>query len=279
MPPVTQCDLTDRLVLITGATDGLGRQIALDAAGAGATVLVHGRDAGRIADTVAAVREIAGEDRVRSYQADLSSLAEVARLADEVLAAEPPLHVLVNNAGVGSRVPGGGERQESRDGIELRFAVNYLATYLLTHRLLDRLRASAPARIVNVSSAGQMPIDFDDPLLERGYDGMRAYCQSKLAQILFTVDLGEQLAGTGVTATALHPSTFMPTKITSGAQASTIQEGADATMRLIADPALEGVSGVYFRVQEEAPADGQAYDADARRRLRELSDRLVAVAG
>src|SRR3954470_6054603 len=192
-------------VLVTGATDGLGRALARALSQAGETVLVHGRSEERIAATLA---ELDGE--ARGYRADLASLAEVDRLADEVLAAEPPLTALVNNAGIGSDVPGGGGRQESADGIELRFAVNYLAGYRLTHRLLA---AAAPERVVNVSSAGQMAIDFDDVMLERGYSGVRAYCQSKLAQILFTFDLAEELAGSGVTATCLHPATYMPTKI------------------------------------------------------------------
>jgi NAD(P)-dependent dehydrogenase (short-subunit alcohol dehydrogenase family) len=268
-----------RAVLVTGATDGLGRAVAADAARAGATVLVHGRSDERIAATVAELQAIAGPDRVRSYRADLSSLAEVARLADEVIAGEERLDVLINNAGIGARVPGDGRRQESRDGYEARFAVNYLAGYLLTSRLLGLLRASAPARIVNVSSAGQMAIDFADVMLEDGYEPMRAYCQSKLAQIMFTIDLGESLAGSGVTATALHPATFMPTKIVSSSPISTLQEGADATLRLALDPALEGVTGSYFNGQTEARADDQAYDAGARQRLRELSGRLVAVAG
>jgi NAD(P)-dependent dehydrogenase (short-subunit alcohol dehydrogenase family) len=180
----------------------------------------------------------------------------------------------VNNAGIGSDIPGGGERMESADGHELRFAVNYLAGYALTRRLLDRLRRSAPARIVNVSSGGQMPIDFDDVMLQRSYDGVRAYCQSKLAQILFTFDLAEEREGSGVTATCLHPATYMPTKIVHS-PISSIDEGVDATMRLVADPALEGVSGRCFNGTREARADAQAYDADARRRLRELSERLT----
>ena len=272
-------DLTGRVVLITGATDGLGRLVAADAAQAGATVLVHGRNEKRIADTVAELRALTDGERVRSYRADLSSLAEVSALADEVLAGEPRIHVLVNNAGVGSHVPGGGERQESVDGLELRFAVNYLAPYLLTNRLLDLLRSSSPARIVNVSSAGQRAVNFDDPMLEQSYDGMTAYCQSKLAQIIFTFDLGERVAGTGITATALHPSTFMPTKISSGDPISTIRDGADATMRLVADPELEGITARYYRVNEEARADDQAYDPRARRRLHELSERLIAATG
>src|ERR687885_332908 len=213
------------VVLVTGATDGLGRALAGALADAGETVLVHGRSEERIADTLA---EIGGD--ARGYGADLSSLAEVDRLADEVLAAEPRLEALVNNAGIGSDVPGGGERQESADGVELRFAVNYLAGYRLTRRLLDRLRESAPSRIVNVSSAGQMAIDFDDLMLEHGYSGVRADCQSKLAQVMFTFDLAQELDGSGVVATCLHPSTYMPTKIVHS-PVSTIADGVEAAMR------------------------------------------------
>ena len=258
-----------QVVLITGATDGLGRALARAADAAGATVLVHGRSEERIADTLGEL-----SDRARSYRADLASLAEVKRLADEVLAAEPRLDVLVNNAGIGSNVPGGERRQESPDGHELRFAVNYLSGYALTRRLLDLLRRSAPSRIVNVSSAGQMAIDFDDVMLEHGYSGVRAYCQSKLAQILFTFDLAEELAGSGVAATCLHPSTYMPTKIVAS-PISSVADGVEATMRLMTAPAEE-IDGRYFNVLREARADPQAYDADARRRLRELSDRLTA---
>jgi NAD(P)-dependent dehydrogenase (short-subunit alcohol dehydrogenase family) len=256
-------------VLITGATDGLGRALASAADEAGATVLVHGRSEERIADTLGEL-----SDRARAYRADLASLAEVRRLADEVLAAEPRLDVLINNAGIGTTVPGGGARQESADGHELRFAVNYLAGYALTRRLLDLLRRSTPARIVNVSSGGQAPIDFDDVMLERRYDGVQAYCQSKLAQILFTFDLADELAGSGVIATCLHPATYMPTKIVPS-PISSIQDGVDATWQLMTRPPDE-VNGRYFNGPRESRADGQAYDAGARRRLRELSERLTA---
>ena len=256
-------------MLITGATDGLGRALARAADDAGATVLVHGRSEERIAETLGEL-----SDRARAYRADLASLAEVTRLADEVLAAEDRLDVLVNNAGIGNSVPGGGVRQESADGYELRFAVNYLAGYALTRRLLDLLKRSAPSRIINVSSAGQAPIDFDDVMLERSYDGVQAYCQSKLAQILFTFDLTDELAGTGVIATCLHPSTYMPTKIVAS-PISTIADGVEATMRLLTGPPEE-VGGRYFNVLRESRADGQAYDADARRRLHELSEQLTA---
>src|ERR1041385_7967514 len=202
-----------QVILVTGATDVLGKGLALELVRRGATVLVHGRAAERIDATVAELRSTAGDASVRSYCADLSSLADVRALAAQIVSQEARLDAIVNNAGIGSRVPGDGVRMASRDGYELRFAVNYLASFLLTRLLLPLLRASAPARIVNVSSIGQQAIDFDDVMLERSYSGMRAYCQSKLAQFMFTLDLAEELAPGQVTANALHPATYMPTKI------------------------------------------------------------------
>ena len=154
--------------------------------------------------------------------------------------------------------------------------VDYLAGYLLTRELLPLIRSSAPSRIVFVASAGQAPIDFDDPMMDTGYDAGRAYCQAKLAQINQTMDMAGRLDG-DVAVTALHPSTFMPTKILGPGMdpRSTVQEGIDATVRLVADPELEGVTGVYFNVQDAARAMDQAYDPDAQRRLRELSEQLV----
>src|ERR687886_1114116 len=191
-----------RTVLITGATDGVGRALAADLSGRGARVLVHGRDPGRVSAAVAETGAAGG------YVADLASLAEVRRLAADVARDHAEVHGLVSNAGIGTTLPGDGARMESADGYELRFAVNHLAGFLLTRLLEPLLVAGAPARIVNVSSAGQMPIDFDDVMLERGYDGTRAYCQSKLAQVMFTFDLAERLGDdAGVTATCLHPAT------------------------------------------------------------------------
>jgi NAD(P)-dependent dehydrogenase (short-subunit alcohol dehydrogenase family) len=267
-------DLTGKTVLITGATDGLGRGLAAEAAGAGATVLIHGRDPQRLRATEAQLRDLADAGRLRCYRADFAELAQVRRMAQEINAVEPRLDVLVNNAGIGDDDPGGGRRVLSADGHELRFQVNYLAGYLLTCELLALLRASAPARIVNVSSGGQSALDFDDLMLEYGYSGMRAYCQSKLAQILHAFDLAERLAGTGVTATCLHPATYMPTKMVRR-PTSTLQEGVDATLRLVADPALADVSGEFFNGTQRWDADPQAYDPRARRRLRELSDALT----
>jgi len=258
-------------VLVTGATDGLGRALAKRLAGEGATVIAHARSEARGREALADLLDGSGD--VRLVVGDLASLKAVRALADQV---PDRLDVLVNNAGIGFA----GARQESEDGYELRFAVNYLAGFLLASLLRERLVASAPARIVNVASAGQQAIDFDDVMLERGYDGARAYRQSKLAQIMHAFDLAEELTASGVTATALHPATFMDTKMvidTGVTPASTVQEGLEATWRLVADPSVEGVTGAYFNGTREVRADAQAYDLDARRRLRELSQRLVGV--
>ncbi len=271
--------MTGPVVLVTGATDGLGRALARDLAARGCEVLVHGRDPDRLAGTVDEIRDATGRD-VASYRADLAELAQVRDLADRVAADHPRLDVLVNNAGIGAEVPGGPERQESVDGHELRFAVNYLAGHVLTRRLLPALQAAGaagehgPARIVMVSSAGQAAIDFDDPMLHRGYSGWRAYCQSKLAQILDAFDLAEELDPAVVTATALHPATYMPTKIVPS-PISTIAEGVAATARLAVDPELAGVTGRYFNGVREAEPDPQAHDPDARARLRALADELT----
>jgi NAD(P)-dependent dehydrogenase (short-subunit alcohol dehydrogenase family) len=269
----------ERTILVTGATDGLGRALAGELARQGATVLLHGRDDGRGEEAMEEIGAGAGSDALRWYRADLASLDEVRALADRVRAQEARLDGLVCNAGIGVTFPGDGERMESRDGIELRFAVNYLSHYLLARRLLPLIVDSAPARIVNVSSAGQAPIDFDDPLLERSYNGIQAYCQSKLAQVMLTVDLADELRDSSVDVNCLHPGTYMPTKMVThaGVEPRTpLEQGMRATLRLVADPELGGVTGRYFDGETEAAAQPQAYDADARRRLRELSDRLTS---
>jgi NAD(P)-dependent dehydrogenase (short-subunit alcohol dehydrogenase family) len=262
-------------VLVTGATDGLGRALTERLAGEGATVLAHARNERRGREALGELLDGSGD--VRLVVGDLASLADVRALPAQV---PERLDVLVNNAGIGTSLPGDGQRMESDDGHELRFAVNYLAGFLLAALLRDRLVAAAPARVVNVASAGQMAIDFDDVMLQNGYDGVRAYCQSKLAQVMHAFDLAEELREHGVTATALHPGTYMPTKMVLAAgvtPATPLEEGLEATWRLVADPHVDGVSGRYFNGTREARADAQAYDVDARRRLRELSERLVGL--
>jgi NAD(P)-dependent dehydrogenase (short-subunit alcohol dehydrogenase family) len=270
--------LDGKTVLITGSTDGVGRRVALDLGAAGARVLVHGRNRERGEEVVAAIR-CTGKEAAMFYRADLSSLDEVGALAAAVRRDHRRLDVLINNAGIGS-ASGGRQRRTSSDGHELRFAVNYLAGFLLTRLLLPLLRASAPVRIVNVASAGQSPIDFDDVMLARRYDGGTAYTQSKLAQVMFTFDLARELEGTGVIVNCLHPATYMDTTMVreSGvAPISSVEEGAAAIMELAASADFEGRSGLYFDRQRPARAHPQAYDETARARLRALSIQLTGL--
>ncbi|MEU7027915.1 SDR family NAD(P)-dependent oxidoreductase [Streptomyces sp. NPDC046275] len=268
---------TPRTTLVTGATSGMGRDLALALAAHGGTLLLHGRDAGRLDAVAAEVRAAHPGTAVRTYRADLSDLDQVHALADRVRAAEPHLDGLVHNA-----VAGGGPRplvrELSAQGHELRFAVNHLAPYALTRGLLPLLTASAPARVVNVASIGQEEIDFDDVMLERDYEGLRAYCRSKLALIMGTFDLAEELAGTGVTVNALHPAHLMDTpgvRAYGLAPAVGTDEGVRPTVRLLLDPGLAGVTGRYFDRFTEARAHAQAHDPAARARLRELTERLT----
>src|SRR5713101_2148815 len=274
--------LTEQVILITGATDGLGKAVALHLARAGATLLLHGRDEARGQQTLDEIRAQTGNTRLFWYRADFSALAQVRALAERLARERERIDVLVNNAGIGTTLPGGGTRQESEDGYELRFAVNYLAPFLLTRLLLPTLRQSAPARIVNVSSAGQAPINFRDVMLEHNYDGVQAYCQSKLALVMFTFDLAEELAGTAVTANCLHPATYMPTKMVlaaRGSSVSIIEEGVQATTHLITASELDQVTGRYFNGLREARAESQAYDRQARHQLRQLSEQLTGLTG
>lgn len=264
-----------RTVLITGATDGLGRALSRELASQGAALILHGRSAAKGRELLAELRAETGNDRLSFELADFASLTAVGELADRVLATYDRLDVLVNNAGIGVELA----RRESEDGLELTFQVDYLATYVLSCRLSPLLVRSAPARVVSVSSAGQAPIDFDDVMLERRWDGVQAYCQAKLAQIALTFDLAERLAPAGVTVNALHPASYMPTKMVVGlfTPQSSVQEGVRHTLRLVTDPALGTVTGAYFDRDRRARAGAQAYDVSVRARLRELSESLTGV--
>jgi NAD(P)-dependent dehydrogenase (short-subunit alcohol dehydrogenase family) len=262
--------------LITDSTDGVGRVVAKRLADGGWRVLVHGRDRGRGEALVADIKSAGGT--AEFLQADLSSIAEVRRLADAVQKTTRRLDLLINNAGLGSGVSRTA-RKTSVDGYELLFAVNYLAG--LAHPSASAAPQEQRAGcIVNVSSLGQQAIAFDDVMLTHGYSGSRAYRQSKLAQILFTIDLARELSGSGVTVNALHPATYMNTTMVrqSGATPiSSVEEGAEAILKLAVSPELEGESGLYFNGQREARADAQAYDADARRQLKALSVKLAGL--
>jgi NAD(P)-dependent dehydrogenase (short-subunit alcohol dehydrogenase family) len=272
-------EMGGKTVLITGSTDGVGRYVAAELAASGARVLIHGRDPARAKTLIEQIRR-AGNSEPSFYQADLSSLAEVRRLAEAVLADHTRLDVFVSNAGIGSQNEGPA-RQTSRDGHELRFAVNYLSGFLLAHLLLPLLKAAAPSRIVNVASLGQHPIDFDDVMITKGYNGARAYAQSKLAQIMFTVDLAERLSGSGVTVNSLHPATYMNTTMVRAGgvtPVSTVEQGGEAILHLVSGDDVAGKSGLFFNGLNEARANPQAYDAAARQRLRALSLELTGLA-
>ncbi len=264
-----------QVILVTGSTSGLGREVARRLASDGAHVIVHGRNRERGMELVAEIaRE--GKGSARFYAADFASFDQVRGLAEAILRDYDRLDVLVNNAGFGPAPYD--DRLVSEDGHEYRFQVNYLSGFLLTHMLLPRLLASTPSRIVNVSSAAQRAIDFDDVMLENNFSGGRAYAQSKLAQVMFTFDLHAALEGTGVMVNALHPATLMPTGMVAqmGARPrATIDEGARAVMQLIISTEIEG--GQYFRGQQPARAHDQAYDLQARAKLKRLSEELTGV--
>jgi NAD(P)-dependent dehydrogenase (short-subunit alcohol dehydrogenase family) len=265
-------------VLLTGATSGLGRWLAPRLGQAGLTVLLHGRDAGRVERGVEEVRAAGGA--AEGFVADLASAAAVDGLAAAVRDRDD-LQVLVNNAGVGFGAPGAA-RELTADGHELRWAVNFLAPVRLTTALLPALTANAPARIVNVGSLGQEPIDFDDVELAKDYDGVTAYRRSKLALAAWSFDLAERLAGSSagsssgssaapVTVNCLHPATFMDTGMVreyGAAPRSTVQEGGEATLRLILH---EHGTGGFFDGQRPARAHPDAYRAEVRRRLGALT--------
>jgi NAD(P)-dependent dehydrogenase (short-subunit alcohol dehydrogenase family) len=267
-----------KTALITGSTDGVGRYVAAKLAAAGAKVLIHGRDKERAKTLIdQIVRD--GHAAPTFYQADLSSMAGTRELAKAVLADHKRLDLFISNAGIGSRTQGA-ERRTSADGHELRFAVNYLSGFLLAHLLLPTIKASAPSRVVNVASLGQHPIDFDDVMITKDYNGGRAYSQSKLSQIMFTIDLAQELKGSGVTVNSLHPATYMnTTMVREGGitPISTVEQGGEAILHLAVGDDMDGKSGLFYDGLREAKANAQAYDAPAREKLRKLSLQLTGL--
>ena len=261
-----------RVALVTGSTSGLGHELALRLGSMGMHVIVHGRNRERGMDVVRAI-ESQGVGSARFYRADLASFEEVRDFGEAVLRDYDRIDVLINNAGIAS-TPGG--RALSQDGHELIFQVNHLSHFLLTRMLLPRLLDSAPSRLVNVSSGAQRAIDFDDVMMENNFSGGRGYAQSKLAQVMFTFDLAEELEGTGVVVNTLHPATFMDTPMVTrggGRPRTTVDEGANAVMQLITAPDIG--SGRYFVGLRAGRANAQAYDAEARARLWRLSEELT----
>src|SRR5688500_10816252 len=279
--------MAGKTVLITGGTGGIGRATAVRLASMGARVGITGRDAERTQRAAAEIASESGNGAVDVFAADMSSQAEVRRLAEEILAAYPRLDVLVNNAG-----GFWSHRHVTADGLEHTFALNHLAPFLLTSLLLDRLIASAPARVVTVSSGAQSmgEIDFDDLMGEREYSGQQAYNQSKLANVMFTYELARRLAGTGVTATALLPA-MIPTAFSaedpSRAFAPFVkvvrpfmrkpERGADPPVYLASASAAEGLTGQYFTNRESKKSNKSSYDTETTARLWRVSADLVGL--
>lgn len=270
--------LKGKTVLITGATDGLGKLVAQRVANAGATLILHGRNKEKGTKVLNELKSSANNENIFYYNADLSSLEEVKELSEDVLSNHQCLHVLINNAAIGGGPKGSNQREVSEDGHELRFAVNYLSHFLLTQKLLPLLVKSAPARIVNITSVGQSPLNFDDIQLEKRYDSFDAYCKSKLAQIIFSFELADRLKEKNVIINSLHPATLMDTKMVHqffGRIAATVEEGANVVEYVAFDDETKDITGAYFNQLRQAKANAQAYDMEARKKLWQLSEELT----
>ena len=269
--------MKQKTILVTGATDGIGRQTALDLARMGARVLVHGRSKDKGARVLSELNRETCNENLTLYLADFSSLADVRRMADDIKREQSELQVLVNNAGNFYK-----DKQLSKDGFEMTFAVNFLAPFLLTNLLLDLIKVSAPARIVTVASSAHKMIkgevDWDNLQGEKSYDGSDAYALSKLATVCFSNELARRLAGTQVTSNALHPG-VVDTKLLRKSYALegiSVEEGAQTSVYLACEPEVEGVSGKYFSHKQERSMSDLATDPDTQRRFWELAEELTA---
>ena len=272
--------------LITGGTGGIGKETAVGLARMGATVIIVSRDRARGEAAVEDIRARSGNERVDMLLADLASLEQVRHLATTFKERYSALHVLINNAGAIFS-----PRAETPDGFEMTFAVNHLSHFLLTHLLLDHLKASAPSRIVNVASGAHFGgrIHFDDPMLTRKYRPFVAYQQSKLANVLFTYELARRLEGTGVTANSLHPGVvatgfgrntgwfFRNLVKVGGFLLSSPEDGARTSIHVASSPTLERISGKYFDHCREKRSSRASYDEEVARRLWEVSETMVGI--
>ncbi len=262
-----------RVILVTGSTGGLGRETALALARGGDHVIIHGRNVQRARQVIQEIEED-GRGSAKFYKADLASLEETKSLANAILADYDRLDVLINNAGV--FLPDQQERRVTDDGYELHFQVNYLAGYVLTGMLLPLLEASAPSRVVNVAS-GQRPLDFDDLMLAKDYQGLEAYFRSKNAQIMMTFAMEADLSKRNISINALFPSGLMNTDMVIEAgfePQSSVETGRDALLQLIND---DVGTGKFFNVFEVGEAIPQASDFDAQQQLMKVSEELTSV--
>ena len=266
-----------KIAVITGATDGMGRVAAPLLARAGYFVVVHGRNETRGKAVVDEITKAGGA--VRFMACNLASVDDVRRFAGDLNAEFDHIDVLINNAGIGTG-PEQAPREVSADGFELRFAVNYLAPFVLTRLVLEKVKAAAPARIINVASAGQEPLDFSNLQLERDYSGYFAYCRSKVALIMFTLDLAEEVKDAGVTVNTMHPGAYMDTTMVREMKhdvVDSVDEGANFVLDLATHPVFDGVTGRYIDRGVAKRAQEQCYDGEARRKLREISNKLTGL--
>jgi NAD(P)-dependent dehydrogenase (short-subunit alcohol dehydrogenase family) len=280
-------DMKGKICLVTGATSGIGRITARELARMGATVVVVARDPRRGDETVGAIRAETGNPAIELMIADLSSLASIRQLGREFKVRHDKLHVLVNNAGAVNAT-----RRTTVDGMELTFATNHLGYFLLTHLVLDRLKASAPSRVVSVSSTAHKgkAMTWDDLQHEQRYAPVQVYGESKLANILFTYELARRLDGTGVTANCLHPGVIAsgfaqndPGWIRFGFKLLrpfilTPEQGARTSIYLASSPEVEKVSGKYFVRSTAVRSSRASYSVADARRLWEVSEELVRLA-
>jgi retinol dehydrogenase-14 len=273
--------MTERVVLVTGATDGIGKQTALEIARGGARVIIHGRDPGRCRAALLEIRQKTGSSALESVVAEFSSLAQVRRMAERMKGEHPRLCGLVNNAGTFMK-----KRVLTGDGLETTFSVNHIAPFLLTLLLLDCLRAGAApqraARIVTVSSMlhSSGKVDFQDLQAENHYDGMAAYCSSKLANVLFTYRLAGMLDASEVTVNCLHPG-GVDTKLlheAMGMRGISVEKGAATSVYLAESPEVEGVTGKYFVDRRPAASSAASHDARLGEELWRVSERLAGLA-
>lgn len=265
------------VILITGATDGIGKQTALILARQGHELILHGRSQHKLDQTCEQIEDISGKRIFDRVLADLSDLEQVRQLAQEILERHERLDVLLNNAGVFMR-----EYKTSPQGFELTLAINHLAPFLLTHLLLDRLKAQPSARVVNVSSIAHSrgKIHFNDLNMSEGFDGYRAYAQSKLANVLFTVALAKRLEGTRVTTNALHPGVVSTKLLTEGfgfEGSDSLDDGAQTSVYLATADEGAQVSGEYFVDSKRAKMSDLAHDDELVERFYQVSAELVGL--
>ncbi len=264
--------IVNKKIVITGATDGLGKALAHQLAENGAQLLLHGRNLNKGQQLVEELKATYNNDQIQYYNADFGDLKEIENLIAELNKDHSSIDILVNNAGLGVE----SKRRESNDGLEMIFQVDYLATYMMTKGLTPTIKNSGKGKIINISSAGQSALDFDDPMLEKNWDGVQSYCQAKLSQITMTKALATTLKKENIQINAIHPASYMPTKIVVGLYqpSSSIDDGITSILERIKDDEITGE--YFFQTSKQQPAS-QALDSKAQVKLLELSNHLTGL--